>query len=572
LAYRSIGGKNVLSHKSPKNTKNASIGFDIDDGGLVSLLHVGKALTSEHNINKVLELILAKAMENANADGGSIYLVERIPQDCMGGARPRFHHMLKFHHSVFRAEQSYPGVNRYIEMDSKSVAGYVALSGQSARIRDCYLIPKNAPYAFNPKFDAASDYRTKSILAVPIKTNKGQVIGVVQLVNKLKPFRRRSDSKQRLVEKEIIAFSENDTQLVQAFAAHAAVALENAKLTDDISKLFESFVRASVSAIESRDPATSGHSDRVALLTLALAETVGKQKSGLFADIDFDAQQMREIRYAALLHDFGKIGVQELLLLKAKKLFPHELETIILRIETLKAKHEANQWRQTAIEAGEAKDNGLKNDSQQAFGQATWNIDKFNNQVEKIKQKILTANEPKVLEDDFDIAGLMSLIDELSKTLGQPILTEDEKRRLQVPRGSLSEEERKEIERHVSKSFDFLKQIAWTEDLQDVPDIAHAHHEKLNGKGYPRSLTAEQIPIQSRMMAIADIYDALTSMDRPYKKSVSPERAIEILKMEAEQNHLDIELVNLFVEEKVYLVTADDEIEMKDSKKGRSVA
>lgn len=523
---------------------------------LYSLLDVGRALSSEHETDKILDMIVQKAIENTLADGGSIYLVERIKQDSFGGARLPFKRMLRFHKASSKSLKS-TLINKLMEIDNNSIAGYVAQTGHAVLIDDCYCLPEDSPFKFNRDFDKETGYRTKSILSVPIKTNKGQVIGVVQLVNKLKAYRRKTDLKRFFPDKpapesEIIRFNEYDGQLMQAFASHAAVALENAKLTNDIAKLFESFVKASVTAIEARDPSTSGHSDRVAMLTTSFAEKVDAVQVGEFSDIRFTTEQMREIRYAALLHDFGKIGVRENILLKAKKLFPHELETILLRLETLKSKNEARKWREVAEQMAQFHQQGILKNPQGDLGQALWQVDSFNKKIDEIRAGILKANESQVLDRDFDIAKLLSWIDGASTSLSQDILTVDERRRLSIPRGTLGEEERREIESHVTHTYLFLSQIAWTDDLAGVPDIAYAHHEKLDGTGYPRNLKADLIPIQSRMMTISDIYDALTAMDRPYKKALTPERAIDILHLEANEGKLDKRLLKIFVEAEVF--------------------
>lgn len=523
---------------------------------LYSLLDVGRALSSEHETDKILDMIVQKAIENTMADGGSIYLVERIKQDSLGGARTPFKRMLRFHKSSNKKLKS-TLVNKLMGIDAHSIAGYVALTGHAVLIDDCYSLSSDTPFHFNREFDKETGYRTKSILAVPIKTNKGQVIGVVQLVNKLKAYRRKTDVERFFPdspapESEIVTFNEYDGQLMQAFASHAAVALENAKLTSDIAKLFESFVKASVTAIEARDPSTSGHSDRVAVLTTSFAQSVDTVQVGEFSDIRFSTEQMREIRYAALLHDFGKIGVRENILLKAKKLFPHELETILLRLDSLKAKNEAKKWREVAEQITQFHEQGSLQNPQAELGKMLWQIDSFNKQVDDIRQGILKANESQVLDRDFDIAKLLSWIDGAGQALSQTIITTEEKKRLSIARGTLGEDERREIESHVTHTYLFLSQIAWTDDLSGVPDIAYAHHEKLDGTGYPRSLKEDLIPIQSRMMTISDIYDALTAMDRPYKKALTPEKAIDILNLEANQGKLDRRLLKIFVEAEVY--------------------
>lgn len=562
-----------------KKTKKINNQTPVEDQSeLQALLDVGKALSSEHETEKILDMILEEAINNTQSDGGSIYLVEKVPQDSLGGARPKFSHKLKFHKSFNKSLSYIQEYNKFMDIDTTSIAGYVALTTESVTIKDCYNLPKGTPFSFNYEFDKNYNYKTQSVLAVPIKTNKGRVVGVVQLVNKTKTYRRQTDPKSKRLQpismENVITYSSHDVRLMEAFASHAAVALENAKLTQDIEKLFDSFVKASVTAIESRDPSTSGHSDRVADLTCGIAEKVDAASSGIYKEIHFSLQQMRELRYAALLHDFGKIGVKEDVLLKAKKLYPFELESIMQRLDTIKYKNEAVVWREIAEQATEVVEE-LKElqekphlcehsgcthamhraqDQKTVLAQALWKVDGFNRKVEQIRDAIIKANESQILQGDLNIKELVEFIETLSKNLNRTILMPEEKQRLLIPRGTLSLEERKEIESHVSHTFTFLYQIAWTDDLGGIPEIAHAHHEKLDGTGYPRGLKSDQIPIQSRMMTICDIYDALTAMDRAYKKSVSTERALDILNLEVKEGKLDKNLVDLFIEAGVYKI------------------
>jgi HD-GYP domain-containing protein (c-di-GMP phosphodiesterase class II) len=529
---------------------------------LANLLDVGAALSAERELTKILDMILEKATENTNAEGGSIYLVERVKQDSIGGARPKYVPMLRFSHALNKDSHLNHLENKLktqlLEISDESIAGYVATSNQVVRIDDAYKLPEGSPYGFNKEFDRSQGYRTKSVLALPIKTSQGKILGVVQLVNKRRMFRREEDphiDQEHDKNSEPISFSEHDERLMRAFASHAAIALENAKLTEDISALFESFVKASVMAIEARDPSTSGHSDRVAALTLRMAEVVDGLTTGPLADIKFTPDQMREIRYASLLHDFGKIGVREAILTKGKKLFPHELETILLRLQTISSVSEARQWRHTAEQLVNLIQTKAQFDPQSELGKALWSIDAFRQQLDKIRLGVLKANESQIVDKDFDIESLMTGIKGMSQEIGQKILDENEVERLSVKRGTLSPTERIAIESHVTHTYEFLSQIAWTESLSAVPDIAHAHHEKLNGTGYPRRLHADQIPIQSRMMTISDIYDALTAFDRPYKKAVDVTRAIDILHDEAKEGKLDRELLRIFIEGRVYEAT-----------------
>lgn len=523
-----------------------------------SLLEVGITLSSEHDTEKVIDLILEKAIEITDADGASIYLVEKLKQDNLGGARPGFVEKLRFHKSRNKNMRTFePGF--LIDINDSSIAGYVALSGDSVRIRDVYLLEDDSPFSFLKSFDLQSNYRTKSVLAAPVITAKGKILGVLQLVNKLRlrpslknQEKKTKEKKSRVPERSIIAFSAHDEKLMQGFASQAAIALENTKLTSEINDLFESFVKASVTAIESRDPSTSGHSDRVARLSVDFAQTIDRISSGPYAKINFSKEQIRELRYAALLHDFGKIGVRENVLLKSKKLYPNELESIVLRLKDLSSKNETRVWKNTAQKLIEMANKGQINHLESVIGQAVIEVDNFNLQIGNIREKIFQANEPQMMSQDFNIKKLLEWVENMSQGLGRSILTKDEAFRLSTSRGTLSDEERKEIESHVSHTYTFLSQIAWTDDLANVAEIAHAHHEKLDGSGYPHNLHASQIPIQARMMTISDIYDALTAMDRPYKKAASSERALEILNSDADNGKIDRALLDIFIEAGIF--------------------
>ncbi len=540
--------------KVRKHPSDASLHIPGNHGyeTLHSLLDVGVALTSQRSIPKLLDIIIKKAIDVTQAESASLYLVEKIQQDSFAGLRPEFIEVLKYHKTLgIGGQVSIP--DAHVFLDNKTIPGYVAMTGDSIRIRDVRTLPKNAPYAGPTDTEGRLSLRIKSMLAVPIRNSAGKTLGVLQLQNKLKTVGVEARKQnQELKERHISAFSETDDKLMRAFAGQAAVALENARLSKDIEDLLESFIKASITAIESRDPTTRGHSDRVANLSVNFAVAVDSCSTAPFAAIHFSREQIQEIRYAALLHDFGKIGVRENVLLKGKKLYPHELETILLRLDTLAKRNESNVWRLAAQKLGHSVEAADPASSQAIIGRATTEIDQFNRLIEAVRQQILRANEPQILSGDFDVEGLLMQTQSLEKELGQRILTPDESLRLSIPKGTLSHDERREIESHVSYTYQFLSQIAWTGNLSNVPEIAHCHHEKLDGSGYPRGLTAREIPLQSRMMTISDIYDALTAMDRPYKKAASSERALEILHFEANDGKLDRQLLRVFIESEIY--------------------
>jgi HD-GYP domain-containing protein (c-di-GMP phosphodiesterase class II) len=517
-----------------------------------SLVDIGIALSAEKELTRILDLILEKALETTEADAASIFLTENIRIDTIGNSQQKFYRVLRFHRSFNRANGRNV-LNKVLDLDTKSIAGYVTITGHALRIDDCYNLPDESGFKFNPQVDIETGYRTVSMLAVPMLSSNGKPRGVLQILNKVKPGSRCArDAKIPLELSDIVTFTDEDQELMQAFASQASVAIENAKLTEDIENLFESFIRASVTAIEARDPATSGHSDRVAVLTVEFARAVHQCDHGPLSNTIFSEEQIRELRYASLLHDFGKIGVRESVLSKRHKLYPHEMETILLRLDSARARQEMLVWKEMASELVEMFEKGLAQSPREKLVNAGQKIDEFAQQLQQVRLSVIKANQPQIIEQDFDIVALMSWINKASRELDHTLLTAEEVVKLSLPKGSLGEEERREIESHVSHTYEFLRQIAWTEDLSSVADIAHAHHEKCDGSGYPRGLTAEHIPVQARLMTISDIYDALTSMDRPYKPALSAERAIEILHMEARNGKLDLDLLKVFVDGQVF--------------------
>ncbi len=503
-----------------------------------------------------------KAVETTDADAASIFLTENIKIDTIGNAQKKFFQVLRFHRSTDRRAGGIVQ-GKVLDLNDSSIAGYVASTGNTVRIANCYELTGNEDYKFNPSVDLETGYKTISMMSLPLKNADGKIRGVVQLLNKVDTEVR--DKGKRLVNAQgqpipnsdhVIAFTDEDEQLMQAFASQACVAMENAKLTEDIENLFESFIRASVTAIEARDPATSGHSDRVAVLTVEFARAVHQCTLGPLRTTEFSDEQIRELRYAALLHDFGKIGVRESVLSKRHKLYPHEMETILLRLDSARARQEMMVWKSMANELVDLFEKGHPHSPRGKLRDVSQKIDQFASQLQQVRLSIIKANQPQIVGEDFDIVSLMSWINKASHELDHTLITAEEMVKLSLPKGSLSEEERREIESHVGHTYHFLRQIAWTEDLSNVADIAHAHHEKCDGTGYPRGLTNEHIPVQAKMMTIADIYDALTSMDRPYKRAVSAERAIEILHLEARNGKLDLDLLKVFVEAEVFR-TAD---------------
>jgi HD-GYP domain-containing protein (c-di-GMP phosphodiesterase class II) len=511
---------------------------------LETLNKIGVALSSERNTDALLELILTKSREITSCDAGSLYVVEEGPS----GEK----------HLVFKLTQSdshaAPFRQFTLPIDTKSIAGYAAATGKILNMKDAYRI-RNLPFRHNRDFDEKFGYRTKSMLVVPMKNQKDEVIGVVQLINAKKDPAVKLIS-AKMVHREVIPFSERSQELAASLASQAAVALENNLLYRDIQNLFEGFVKASVTAIESRDPTTFGHSERVAKLTVGLAELVDRCDTGPYRDVHFTPQDIREIRYASILHDFGKVGVREEVLVKAKKLYPSQMELVNKRFQAVRKVLEMDAYRK--------KVDYLVAHGNQGYELVFAEIDAAQRreleQLDEFLEHISKANEPAVLPEKISekLVQIAGWTFQGPAGLTEPLLTSEELRLLTIPKGSLDDEERVQIESHVIHSFRFLSQIPWTRELNKIPSIVKAHHEKLDGTGYPYRMKSEEIPFQAKMMTISDIYDALTARDRPYKRAVPVERALDIIGQEVKSQLLDPVLFQLFVEGKIYQITTKD--------------
>ena len=497
---------------------------------------IARAIARERDIDKLLALILEKSRYLTGADAGSIYVVEPEPDG--SGRRLRF--KTSQNESLTFEAREYT-----VPVSPQSIAGAAVLARQPINVADVYQLDAQKPYTFDPSFDRRVGYRTKSMLAMPMISAEDDVIGVIQLINK------KPDPRVKLVpssvEREVVAFDERAEELLSALAAQAGIALENALLYGEIQRIFDGFVHASVRAIEQRDPTTSGHSVRVAALACTLAEKVDAAREGPHAATKFSRDQLRELHYASLLHDFGKIGVREQVLVKAKKLYPHELQAIRDRVSyAIKCVETDALARKIALmQAGAGAADLHELDLDVAARKAS---------LQAALHSISQANEPTVMaEGDFTrIAEIFDMAIRDGRAEPVRLLREPEFAALQTARGSLMPTELDEIRSHVVHTYNFLAQIPWGKNMAQIPKIAGAHHERPNGTGYPHRWKDAEIPVQSKIMSVADIFDALTAADRPYKKALPLERALQILDLEVKDGNLDGDLVRLFREGRVW--------------------
>jgi HD-GYP domain-containing protein (c-di-GMP phosphodiesterase class II) len=489
------------------------------------LVEIGTALSAERDPGRVLELILQHGRAIARADAGSMFVVEG------DGDHLRF---AAAHNDSVDVDFS----TFTMPVAETSIAGTAVLSGRTVRVADLYASGEaqthDRTFQHDRTLDRSLGYQTRSMLTTPVITPEGQVLAVMQLINARDddagPLRSDYDFETR-----VRPFTPEDERLCVALASQAAVALENAQLIADIEALFEGFVRASVHAIEQRDPTTSGHSQRVADLTVGLAKAADRDDT-VFEAVQFDAASLREIEYAGLLHDFGKVGVREEVLVKAKKLYPHRRDLLQERFC-----HMRTALQRDVLQAqADGEDPSPHHERLAALVHAQALVDR--------------SNEPSVLaeETSAELPGLLELAFVNGEGRVVRVVDPEDVAALGVRRGSLTPEERREIEDHVRHTYDFLVRIPWTKGLSRIPEIAGKHHEYLDGSGYPEQLGAPAIPIQARMMTVADIFDALTASDRPYKTAVPLERALDILHAEVKRGKVDAEVLALFIEAKVW--------------------
>ncbi|MGB4269301.1 MAG: HD domain-containing phosphohydrolase [Spirochaetota bacterium] len=518
-----------------------------------ALINIGKALSIEKNPDRLLKLILHLSKTITGADAGSIYLVEDI-----NGSK-----VLRFKHShTFSKDLPYEEFT--IPMDKNSIAGYVAVTQQILNIPDVYELGPDDPIAFNSSFDKAHNYRSKSMLVVPMINHINKTIGVIQLINSKEDIENNYNGNEAYSIKltceedfntKVVPFQKRYESLMEAVASQAAIAIENNRMIRQIQEQFEEFVRASVTAIESRDVATSGHSFRVADVCMKMAQAINEETEGPFATITFTDTELKELEYAALLHDFGKVYIDTAIFLKSHKLYPKDLENILLKLEYL--------YRYQQLKYAMTIFNEMKKDDE--FNKHLKNIsaieierDDILHKILEARQKVIQLNNPMVKEVDAEEAvnELQTMLKNLdccdSGNNPMQIFDEYSIKNLKIKRGSLNDDERREIESHVVHTYNFVSKIPWPPEFARIPEIAAKHHEKLDGTGYPYGLKADQIPLQARIMALADIFDALIATDRPYKPPITLEQALNIITEEAQRNKLDKDLVDLFINKKIY--------------------
>lgn len=487
---------------------------------LKKLQEIGVVLSQEHDLVKLLHIILKESRSLTDADAGAVFVRDdEVKTDPNATGKDRIHIVTPW--LAIKTAQNdsiaFPFKEMRLPFDEKTISGHVALSGEVLNIEDVYTLPETATYTYNTDFDKKSGYRCRSMLVMPMRNREGDIIGVIQLINKKKDPAAKLDTEAAVMEKSC-TFTPVDEELVSSLASQAAVCIEKAKLYDEIGKMFEGLVSSFTHALEKRNKTTFGHCTRVAGYAVALAEAINDAPESEFGGVRFSPIELQELKYAALLHDIGKIAVPEAVLDKRNKLLDSEMDAILGRLQLAKLQ-----------------------------GAPAEKVDGWIEAVTRI-------NIPRGLRD-----GDRELLDEIKAATyrdasgkAQPLLTDHEHENLAIPRGNLTPGERKQIEQHIVDTWEMLKRIPWPRDFRRVANIAACHHEKLNGSGYPWKLRGDEIPLGGQILALVDIYEALTAKDRPYKPAMPVEKALSICKQEVEGGKLNAKIFDLFVEKEIY--------------------
>lgn len=510
---------------------------------LKELNAIGIALSKEQGITRLLETILVAAKNITNADGGTIYLMEGegterilkfeiIRTDslhiAMGGTTGE---PIPFYPVKLTGEDGKP--------NNSMVVAYAALHDCTVNIDDAYIVD-GFDFSGTKRFDKKNGYRSKSFLTVPMKNHESEIIGVLQLINA-----------QHKLEKSIISFTDADQHLVESLASQAAIALTNRQLINQLENLFESFIKLINTTIDDKSPYTGKHCERVPVLTMMLAEAVNRTTAGPLKDFHMTELDRKELQIAGLLHDCGKISTPVHVVDKATK-----LQTIFDQIHMIDTRFEVLK-RDAEIELLNAKLEARTDIGAQTTAELE----------QQFQERISKMNEERKFLRECNIGGESMALEsqERVRQIGTQytwrdisgkqvsFLTEDEINNLSIKSGTLTSEERNIINHHIVMTIKMLETLPWPKNLRHVPEYASGHHERMDGKGYPRGLTREQMSVQARVMGIADIFEALTSADRPYKKGKTLTESLHILGKFRLNGHLDPDLFDVFVREKVYL-------------------
>lgn len=511
------------------------------------LTGIGLALSGETRLERLLEMIVDEARVLTKADAGTLYIVDKegrkldfsiLQNDTMkvrmGGTSGN--------------EITLPPVPLYSagkKPNKSNVSSYCALTGETVNIADVYEA-EGFDFTGPRKYDAATGYRSKSMLVLALKNHEQDIIGVLQLLNALDD------------EGKVIEFSANVVDIVGSLASQAAIALTNTQLIQGLKDLLYSVIQSIAAAIDAKSPYTNGHIERVVTITMMIAEKINSLNEGKYADVHLTNDELEELKLAAWMHDVGKISIPEHVVDKSTK-----LETIFDRSELVDARFrliaETIKTRQLQ-DTIEAMSNGA---GEAEISEIEMRYAVVMENAEEDRQFIFSCNIPKEFMSDDRISRVEDIAARTYESNGETFnwLTEDEVKNLCIRKGTLTDKERKVIENHAAITHEMLSRLPFPKRLSRVPEYAAGHHEKLDGSGYPNGLTGDKLPLQARIMAVADIFEALTAKDRPYKKPMKLAQAIKILGFMVKDKHIDANVCDVFIQSGLHMEYAKTELD-----------
>ena len=507
---------------------------------LEQLNAIGVSLSKERDITRLLETILLAAKTITNADGGTMY---RMMED---GKSLRFETLHTDSLNIAMGGTSgvainFPNLPLLDDAGAPNdslVAAYAAIHNQTVNIGDAYT-EANFDFSGTQRFDERTGYRSQSFLAVPLKDHDGEVIGVLQLINAQRPGTP-----------EVVPFSSADQSLAESLASQAAIALTNRLLMTQLEELFESFINLINLAIDEKSPYTGGHCQRVPALTMMLAEAVNDTLDGPLASFSMTERDRYELKIAGLLHDCGKVTTPVHVVDKATKLHTlfDRIELVDTRFEVLKRDREIDALRQQLAlrsQTDGAAESRIAGDCRRQI-----------EALDRDRDTLRTANQGGETMPDEASARVREIGRKHTwrnvNGLETEFLTADEVENLTIRAGTLTSAERNTINHHIVATIKMLEQLPWPKHLRNVPEYAGGHHERMDGKGYPKGLTRDQMSVQARAMGIADIFEALTAKDRPYKPGMKLSQAMGIMDKFKRNGHIDPDLFDVFVQKRVY--------------------
>ena len=499
---------------------------------------IGVALSQERDINRLLETILVAAKNLTRADGGTLY---RLVDD-----RLHFEIMRNDSLAIAMGGTSGTAIPFYpIPLHDKDgnpnltmIAAYVAINDRTVNIADAYT-EEGFDFSGTRNFDKRTGYRSTSFLTVPMKNHEGEIIGVLQLLNAIDAATG-----------EVTVFSDEDRRLAESLASQAAIALTNRLLIQQLEVLFESLIELINTAIDDKSPYTGGHCKRVPVLTMMLAEAADRVTEGPLAGFHMSDKDRYELKIAGLLHDCGKITTPVHVVDKATKLQTifDRIALVDTRFEALKREAEVAMLR-AVLAAREAEDASSEQRAREDFEAKVRQYD----DDREFLRRTNVGSERMSAEDQARVSRIAQYTWTGPKGAPERFLSRDEEANLNIPYGTLNPKEREIINHHIVATIKMLEALPWPRHLVNVPEYAGGHHERMDGKGYPRGLTRAQMSVQARIMGIADIFEALTAKDRPYKPGKTLSESLAILAKFRENGHIDPDLFDIFVKERVYL-------------------